>query len=71
MDSEIISMNKKNLLNTGSFLLFLFLLLFLLSCTGNPNKWKMDGNIINTSTFELHAGQSSITVGSFNPTCHR
>ena len=32
----------------------------------NPNNWKIGDNIINSSDFELNAGQSAIFVGNIN-----
>jgi len=53
-----------------SFLLFFFTavasLLFTANCVGNPNKWKIGDNIINSSAFEIQVGQSAIYVGDIN-----
>ena len=65
-------MKQENLSNVsrGKFLLFFFTavasLLFTTNCGGNSNKWKIGDNIINSSTFELHANQSAIYAGDIN-----
>ena len=55
----------------GNFLLFLFIaiasLLFTASSYAeNLNKWKIGDKIINSSDFELRAGQSTIYTGDIN-----
>ena len=66
----------KNMASSKSRTSRVFLLLFLLtvitsplftaSCADNPNTWKIGDNIINASTFELHAGQSAVYAGDIN-----
>ena len=41
-------------------------LLFTTSCDAYPNTWKIGDKTINSSDFELHAGQSAIYVGDIN-----
>ena len=54
----------------GNILFFLFTTVMSLLCTAchadNPNRWKIDDKIINSSDFELHAGQSAIYAGDIN-----
>ena len=51
-------------------LLFFFILVESLFCTSccaeNTEKWKIGNKIINSATFELHAGQSAIYAGNIN-----
>ena len=70
MGPDTISKNGGSQMNKGSFLIFVFVaavfLLFTASFVDNTNKWKISKNTINSSTFELHAGQSAIYDGNIN-----
>ena len=57
-------MKKKNLILF--FCVVIAFLLFPSSYANNPDKWKIGKNTINSSTFELRAGQSAIYVGNSN-----
>ena len=70
MDLETISKNGRSRMNRGNFLIFFFVaavfLFFTTSFVDNPNKWKIGKSTINSSVFELHAGQSAIYDGNIN-----
>jgi len=49
-----------------SFFRVVAFLLFTSGYAGNADKWKIGDKITNSSTFELHAGQTAIYAGNFN-----
>jgi len=65
-------MKHENLSQTrrGRFILFFFtavaFLLLTANCTGNSNKWKIGDKLINSSAFEIKAGQSAVYAGDIN-----
>jgi histidinol phosphatase-like PHP family hydrolase len=65
-ENGTISKSLKNSRNLSVFFISLATLLFMMSFVDCKDKWKIAGKEVNTSTFELHAGQSAIYTGSTN-----
>ena len=58
---------SKSLMSVRNFLLFIAVAVSTFQVSADsPNKWRIDGKEVNSSTFELRAGQSAIYTGSIN-----